>query len=82
MCVRIQYTDQMGTPLYDDAAGLITIPASIAVSRRVTAVRAVLSELQVVQPQLGAVCWCGEPIDVLPRVPEQRRSGQVIQRGA
>jgi hypothetical protein len=71
----------MDTPIYD-GAGLITIPASVAASRRVTAVRAVLSELHVIQPQLGAVCWCGEPIDVLPRVPEQRRSGQVIKHGA
>jgi hypothetical protein len=31
---------------------------------------------------LGATCWCGEPINLLPRVPEQRRSEQVINHGA
>jgi hypothetical protein len=50
--------------------------------RCVTVVRAIMAELAVLQPELGAVCWCGEPIDLLPRVPEQRRSEQVMNHGA
>lgn len=81
MCVRIRFTSRTGLPIYD-GTGLITLPASIAVSRRVTAVRAVLSELHVAQPELGAVCWCGDPVDLTPRVPQQRRSEQVVKHGA
>jgi hypothetical protein len=82
MCVRIRFTARYGCPIYRPDDRLISLPDSIAVAHRVTAVRAVLSELHVVQPELGAVCWCGETIDVLPRVPEQRRSEQVSKRGA
>jgi hypothetical protein len=81
MCVRIRFTAHSTAPIYD-GAGLITLPASIATSRRVTAVRAVLSELHVIQPELGAVCWCGETILLLPAVPQQRRSEQVVKHGA
>lgn len=82
MCVRISFAVRSGSPIYDPESGLITLPGSIAQVHRVTAVRAVLSELHVPQPELGAVCWCGEPIDVLPRIPEQRRSEQVVKHGA
>jgi len=82
MCGHIRFTAQSGHSIYDADSGLITLPASICVSRRVTAVRAVLCELRAPQPELGAVCWCGEPVNVLPRVPEQRRSEQVVKRGA
>lgn len=82
MCVRIQFAVSSGSPIYDPEARLITLPASIAHVRRVTAVRAVLSELAVPQPELGAVCWCGESVSLLPRVPQQRRSEQVIHHGA
>lgn len=65
MCVRVRFTAQLCRSIYSPDSRLITIPASIADSRRVTAVRAVLSELRVPQPELGAVCWCGEPIEIL-----------------
>lgn len=81
MCVRIRFTSRTGLPIYD-GTGLITLPASLSASHRVTAVRAVLSELHVVQPELGAVCWCGEPVPMLPAVPRQRRSEQVMSHGA
>ncbi|MGI3225177.1 hypothetical protein ACRJ4B_15900 [Streptomyces sp. GTA36] len=45
--------------------------------------RAILSELVVEQPALGAVCWCGAPVDLTPRIPIQRRSDeQVVKHGA
>lgn len=81
MCVRIHFTSRTDLPIYD-GAGLITLPASIATSHRVTAIRAVLSELHVAQPELGAVCWCGEAVLMLPGVPQQRRSEQVVTHGA
>lgn len=81
MCVRIRFTSRIDLPIYD-GAGQINLPASIAASHRVTAVRAVLSELHVIQPELGAVCWCGEPVLMLPAVPRQRRSEQVMTHGA
>jgi hypothetical protein len=31
---------------------------------------------------LGAVCWCGAPVDMTPRIPLQRRSEQVVKHGA
>jgi hypothetical protein len=31
---------------------------------------------------LGAVCWCGAPVDLTPRIPQQRRSEQVVNHGA
>lgn len=82
MCVRVQFAVSSGLPIYDSGARLITLPDSIAHAHRVTAVRAVLSELAVIQPELGAVCWCGESVSLLPRVPQQRRSEQVIHHGA
>lgn len=82
MCVCVRFTVRTGSPIYDPTARLITLPPTIAQAHRVTAVRAVLSELRVPQPELGATCWCGEPIDLLPRVPEQRRNEQVVKHGA
>jgi hypothetical protein len=82
MCVHVQFTARPGHLDYDDDTGVITLPASIADTHRVTAARAVLSELRVPQPELGAVCWCGEQVDLLPRVPEQWRSEQVVRHGA
>lgn len=82
MCVRIRFTAWSGLPIYDPGTGLITLPDTLPCAHRVTAVRAVLSELHVIQPELGAVCWCGESVDLLPRVPEQRRSEQVVKHGA
>lgn len=83
MCVRIRFTVRSGLPIYDSAAGLLTLPGNLNPAHRVTAVRAVLTELAVPQPELGAVCWCGEAIDLLPRVPDQqRRSEQVTHHGA
>lgn len=82
MCVRIRIAARAVLPIYDVAAGTITVPAYVIPSQRATAVRAVLAQLAVVQPEDGAVCWCGEPVELAPRVPNQRRSEQVMRRGA
>lgn len=82
MCVRIRFSSCARPPVYDAEAGSITLPPPLDHAHAVTALRAVLSELRVVQPELGAVCWCGEPVTLLPRVPQQRRSEQVIRHGA
>jgi hypothetical protein len=82
MCVRIRFTAHIEPRVFDGHARVITLPRSLSHAHRVTVVRAVLGELAVQQPELGAVCWCGEAIDLLPRVPQQRRSEQVIKHGA
>lgn len=82
MCVRIRFSSSITTRIYDADSGTITLPGARATARAVTAVRAVLSELHVVQPEFGAICWCGEPVDLTPRVPNQRRSEQVVDHGA
>lgn len=82
MCVRIRFSTGCEPRIYDSDSGVITLPASMQQAHTVTAVRAVLSELLVIQPELGAVCWCGETVDLTPRVPEQRRSEQVVKHGA
>lgn len=82
MCVRIRFSSCAAPRIYDADTGTITLPATAPATRIVTAVRAVLSELHVVQPEFGALCWCGETVDLTPRVPEQRRSEQVVKHGA
>ena len=82
MCVRIRFSSCSGPRIYDSDSGVITLPASMPQAHAVTAVRAVLSKLLVAQPELGAVCWCGETVDLTPSVPEQRRSEQVVKHGA
>lgn len=82
MCVRVRFSSCDRPLVYDAEASTITLPTVLDHAHAVTALRAILSKLRVVQPELGAVCWCGEPVTLLPRVPEQRRSGQVIKHGA
>ena len=82
MCVRIRFTSCVRPCIYDAETNTIDLPEILDHAHAVTALRAVLSELHAEQPQSGAVCWCGEPVSLLPRVPEQRRSGQVIKHGA
>ncbi len=82
MCVRIRFSPQSEPAPFDASDGTINLPRTLGHAHAVTVVRAILSELAVEQPDLGAVCWCGEPVTLLPRVPSQRRSGQVINHGA
>lgn len=82
MCVRIRLSPVAVLPIYDRDTSTITLPAAVIPSQRATAVRAVLAELAVVQPEMGAVCWCGELVDLTPRIPKQRSEEQVMRRGA
>lgn len=79
MCIRVQYAPRhlLEEP-WDADHQLVTIPAELNDEFAMRALRVVLHELDVPQPERGARCWCGEPIRLLPRVPQQRRSGQVV----
>lgn len=82
MCVRIRFASPHALPAFDADERVITLPRHLAPTHRVTLVRAILRELVVEQPELGARCWCGEPVDMTPRIPQQRRSEQVVKHGA
>lgn len=82
MCIRVQYAPTASLRLWDKSRQLITLPLDLPPANSAIAVRAVLTELAVPQPQFGAVCFCGEVVETLPRIPQQRRSGQVTHHGA
>lgn len=82
MCVRVQLVPPGVPPSFDADDRSIAIPGDLTPEHRVTLVRAILLELAVPQPELGARCWCGDEVDMTPRVPRQRRSKQVVKHGA
>lgn len=82
MCVRVVLVPPDALPAFDADEHLILIPSHLTITHRVTLVRAILCELATPQPQLGARCWCGDPVDMTPRIPHQRRSEQVVKHGA
>ena len=83
MCVRVEYSSLLPADLWDPSARLITLPVTLSSERAVPVVRAVLRELAVEQPAIGAVCFCGEPIRLTSHVAQQRtRSTEVMTRGA
>lgn len=82
MCIRAQYVPLASLDPWDAERQLISIPAELhATTFAVRAVRAVLAELAIPQPEFGARCWCGEPIRLLAHIPQQRRSDKVIHHG-
>lgn len=83
MCIRVEYAPRnlLRDP-WDAGQNLITLPAELTEPFALHALRAVLDELDVEQGEFGARCWCGEPIQLLPRIPQQRRSEQVVHHGA
>ncbi|AZM46614.1 hypothetical protein DMB38_13035 [Streptomyces sp. WAC 06738] len=84
MCVRVLRSALVTAPWVPETR-TITVPALLDAERTLRAVRGVLAELGVEQPTFGAVCWCGQPVAVStdePRVPNQRRSTEVVTRGA
>ncbi|CAM5592454.1 hypothetical protein SPURM210S_07183 [Streptomyces purpurascens] len=84
MCIRVQYAPrhEIADP-WDANRQVITIPVELnAAQYALRAVRAVLHQLDIKQAPLGARCWCGEQISLLPRVPQQRRSDKVIHSDA
>lgn len=82
MCVRVSYASPNTLPAFDADERVITMPRDLPPAHTVTLVRAILTELITDQPKLGAVCWCGAPVDLTPRIPQQRRSEQVVTHGA
>lgn len=82
MCIRVQFAALESIRPWDASRQLISIPRELEGDYAFRAVRAVLRELAIPQEALGARCWCGESIRLLPRVPQQRRSDEVINLGA
>lgn len=83
MCVRVEYSALCPTDPWDPSARVITLPATLSVASTNVVVRAVLSSLAVEQPSSGAVCFCGAPVGLLPRIPQQRtKDTEVMIRGA
>lgn len=78
MCIRVQYTprDELHE-LWDADRMVITLPDDV-LDIALQALRVVLCQLGVDQDESGARCWCGEPIGLLPAIPQQRRSDEVI----
>lgn len=62
MCVNIRRSTMTWVAPWDHDRRSITIPAVLSPQRGLLAVRAVLMELGVQQPEEGAVCWCGDRI--------------------
>lgn len=79
MCLRVRFCTTISHP-YDAEHGVITVPAGLAHSLTVRAVKGVLAELHVPQGGGAPLCWCGEPVDLRGRIPAQR--GEVISSGA
>lgn len=82
MCVRVSYASPNALPAFDADERVISLPRDLSPAHNVTLVRAILTELVTDQPELGAVCWCGAPVDMTPCIPRQRRSEQVVKHGA
>jgi hypothetical protein len=83
MCIRVQYAPRCEiTDPWDATRNLILIPATLAATVVFTlqAIRAVLDAMDVVQPEFGARCWCGESIG-LP-APVNQQQNEVIDLGA
>jgi hypothetical protein len=78
MCVRV-HSASTTRPAFDYRERTITVPPGLPATLTLCVVRSVLAELHVPQPELGAVCWCGEPV-LLGYVPAQR--SEVMRRGA
>lgn len=82
MCVRVSFALPNALPAFDADERMISIPRHLSPAHTVTLVRAILTELATEQPESGAVCWCGAPVDMEPRIPDQQRSEQVVTHGA
>ncbi len=82
MCIRVRFAPIGTAPLFDAVTQTIALPPDLGHEHTVTAARAILSELAVPQPRFGAVCFCGEPLDLAPRIPQQRTGEQAVTHGA
>ncbi|WP_237325604.1 hypothetical protein [Streptomyces sp. CBMAI 2042] len=80
MCIRVRFAPIGSVPPYEPVTQTIALPPDLDHEHTVTAARAILSELAVPQPQFGARCFCGETLDLSPRVPQQRRSDEQVMK--
>ncbi|MEU3162240.1 hypothetical protein ACPCAJ_21340 [Streptomyces griseoincarnatus] len=81
MCIRVQYAPRhLIVDPWDATRQVITIPEDLTSTVLFTlrAVRAVLHQLDVPQDHFGALCWCGEDID-LTTAQATHRQTEVIQ---
>ncbi|MFF7067359.1 hypothetical protein [Streptomyces pseudovenezuelae] len=85
MCIRVTFAprQEIGA-LWDRERNVLVLPDELSQTSLFTirAVRDVLVQLGVEQGVFGARCWCGEQVNLLPFIPQQRRSEQVIHSGA
>lgn len=78
MCVQIIFGTSNCTTLWDHKSLTITVPVEHDAEHTLLAVRAVLSELGARQGRRGAICWCGEPVELpLQAIPRQSILGKV-----
>ncbi|GAA2946616.1 hypothetical protein GCM10020227_11900 [Streptomyces flavovirens] len=82
MCMRVRFVPIGSAPIYDPDTKTIALPPALDPMHTVIAVRAILTELAVPQPRFGAACYCGEPLDLTPRIPIQRTGEQAMTHGA
>lgn len=78
MCIRVRFASIGTAPPFDATTQTIALPPGLDHEHTVTAARAILSELAVPQARFGARCFCGEALDLSPRVPQQRRSDEQV----
>jgi hypothetical protein len=76
MCVRIHRAAIVTNP-WDADTVTITIPAHLDHAHALRAVRWLLAEMGTPQPNLGALCFCGEQV-IVPAA----AYAEVITRGA
>lgn len=85
MCIRVQYAPrhEIIDP-WDRASNVITIPEDLGATALFTlrAIRAVLRSLDIDQDHFGALCWCGDEIDLTAAHTSQQRQNEVIHLGA
>jgi hypothetical protein len=79
VCIRVEYACVKAdcSEPYDADRKVIILPRCLPRGDKLAVLRAVLSELAVPQPSLGARCFCGAPVLVAPRIPQQMRRRQV-----
>lgn len=84
MCIRVRFAprDQI-TDVYDVKRQIIVLPEDLSLTAVFTlrALRYLLRELGIEQDVSGALCWCGDEVE-LPAIPTQRRNNEVMHRGA
>jgi hypothetical protein len=73
MCTLVHRSPEPdAVPRWDAFRGVIIIPRLLLPDTQLLIVRAMLAGLGIPQPDDGATCWCGAPVEVT-WVPAQRR---------